>query len=108
MAAIPAAIFVQNAEAAKTPNRPNVIFILMDDAGYGDFGCYNQHKIETPNIDALGPDENPYDERTYSRFKGFINRNHDEEFFLMWTTTLPHTRFSILKSHFLKNNKNFL
>lgn len=35
MAAIPAAIFVQNAEAAKTPNRPNVIFILMDDAG----GC---------------------------------------------------------------------
>lgn len=35
MAAIPAAIFVQNAETAKTPNRPNVIFILMDDAG----GC---------------------------------------------------------------------
>lgn len=34
--------------------RPNVIFILMDDAGYGDFGCYGQQKIETPNIDALG------------------------------------------------------
>ena len=33
--------------------RPNVIFILMDDAGYGDFGCYGQQKIETPNIDAL-------------------------------------------------------
>lgn len=33
--------------------RPNVIFILMDDAGYGDFGCYGQSKIETPNIDAL-------------------------------------------------------
>ena len=33
--------------------RPNVIFILMDDAGYGDFGCYWQQKIETPNIDAL-------------------------------------------------------
>lgn len=33
--------------------RPNVIFILMDDAGYGDFGCYGQTKIETPNIDAL-------------------------------------------------------
>ena len=38
----------------KTPERkPNVIFILMDDAGYGDFGCYGQQKIETPNIDAL-------------------------------------------------------
>lgn len=33
--------------------KPNVIFILMDDAGYGDFGCYGQQKIETPNIDAL-------------------------------------------------------
>ena len=33
--------------------RPNVIFILMDDAGYGDFGCYGQQKSETPNIDAL-------------------------------------------------------
>ena len=32
---------------------PNVIFILLDDAGYGDFGCYGQSKIETPNIDAL-------------------------------------------------------
>ena len=36
-----------------TKARPNVIFILLDDAGYGDFGCYGQTKIETPNIDAL-------------------------------------------------------
>lgn len=35
------------------PEHPNVIFILMDDAGYGDFGCYGQQKTETPNIDAL-------------------------------------------------------
>ncbi|MBQ9138702.1 MAG: arylsulfatase [Alistipes sp.] len=33
--------------------RPNVIFILLDDAGYGDFGCYGQTKIQTPNIDAM-------------------------------------------------------
>ena len=33
--------------------RPNVIFILMDDAGYGDFGCYGQTRIETPNIASL-------------------------------------------------------
>jgi arylsulfatase len=33
--------------------KPNIIFILMDDAGYGDFGCYGQTKTETPNIDAL-------------------------------------------------------
>ena len=35
------------------PPRPNIVFILMDDAGYGDFGCYGQQKIETPNIDSL-------------------------------------------------------
>ena len=38
-----------NADAEK----PNVIFILMDDAGYGDFSCYGQIHTETPNIDAL-------------------------------------------------------
>ncbi|MBQ7856349.1 MAG: arylsulfatase [Alistipes sp.] len=44
----------QAANAAdKGEKRPNVIFILLDDAGYGDFGCYGQTKIETPNIDAL-------------------------------------------------------
>ena len=38
---------------AQESDKPNIIFILMDDAGYGDFGCYGQTKTETPNIDAL-------------------------------------------------------
>ena len=33
--------------------KPNVIFILADDAGYGDFGCYGAEKICTPNIDSI-------------------------------------------------------
>ena len=33
--------------------RPNIIFILCDDMGYGDLGCYGQQYIQTPNIDKL-------------------------------------------------------
>lgn len=33
--------------------KPNVIFIMADDMGYGDLGCYGQQLIETPNIDKL-------------------------------------------------------
>ena len=32
---------------------PNIIYILADDLGYGELGCYGQRKIETPNIDRL-------------------------------------------------------
>ena len=40
----------------QSDNRPNIIYILMDDLGYGDLGCYGQQKIETPNIDKLRED----------------------------------------------------
>lgn len=33
--------------------RPNIIYILCDDLGYGDLSCYGQKKFETPNIDGL-------------------------------------------------------
>jgi len=37
----------------KSPSRPNIIFIMADDMGYGDLGCYGQKHIQTPNIDKL-------------------------------------------------------
>lgn len=33
--------------------RPNVVFILADDLGWGDLSCYGQQKFNTPNIDSL-------------------------------------------------------
>ena len=45
------ALLAQQAMAAD--GRPNIIFILADDMGYGDLACYGNRYIQTPNIDRL-------------------------------------------------------
>jgi arylsulfatase A-like enzyme len=41
------------ADAPRTGGKPNVIFIVVDDLGYGELGCYGGKEIPTPQIDAL-------------------------------------------------------
>ncbi len=38
---------------AQPPARPNIVFILADDLGYGDLSCYGQQNFRTPNIDRM-------------------------------------------------------
>ena len=39
--------------------QPNIIYILVDDLGYGDLGCYGQQILHTPNIDQLAAEGIP-------------------------------------------------
>ena len=47
--------FVPATAQKKAPvaDKPNIIFILCDDMGYGDLACYGQKYIQTPNLDRM-------------------------------------------------------
>jgi len=51
--ALCATIVGSAAQSAETARTPNIVFILTDDLGYGEVGCYGQKVIQTPNIDRM-------------------------------------------------------
>ncbi len=42
-----------NQDSQGRQERPNIVFIMADDLGYGELGCYGQEKIQTPRIDRM-------------------------------------------------------
>ncbi|MCK4998246.1 MAG: arylsulfatase [Anaerohalosphaera sp.] len=51
-ASICVGVGLKEAAGADT-KKPNIIYIMADDLGYGELGCYGQKLIKTPNIDAM-------------------------------------------------------
>lgn len=53
--AVVAVLFARDCDVAAegVADRPNIVFIMADDLGYGDLGCYGQTEISTPRIDQL-------------------------------------------------------
>lgn len=52
-AVVPIVTGPASAADQRSLNGPNVIFLMADDMGWGDVGCYGQKHIQTPNIDRL-------------------------------------------------------
>ena len=46
-------LFINSTLKIQAQEKPNVVYILVDDLGYGDVGCYGATKVKTPNIDKL-------------------------------------------------------
>ena len=46
-------LLIQSLAFSLGSTKPNVIFIMADDLGYGDLGCFGGEKISTPNVDQL-------------------------------------------------------
>ncbi|MFZ5833740.1 MAG: sulfatase, partial [Planctomycetota bacterium] len=54
VAVLSAGSFVEHVRAADRPAQPpNVLFILADDLGWGDLGCYGHRLLRTPNLDRM-------------------------------------------------------
>jgi arylsulfatase A-like enzyme len=53
LSAVVATALAATPVASAAPQKPNIVYVLADDVGYGDLGCYGATKVPTPNLDKL-------------------------------------------------------
>ena len=71
---------------AAEPLKPNIVYILADDLGYGDLGCYNPaSKIPTPNMDRLAKEGVRFTDAHFEK-----TAKGGKPFFLYLPLTSPH------------------
>lgn len=49
--------------------KPNIVFIIADDLGYGDLSCYGATKVKTPRIDSLAAAGRKFTGSTHSDYE---------------------------------------
>src|SRR5205823_1068038 len=60
--------------------KPNLIFILADDLGYGELGCYAQDRMRTPRCDRMAAEALP-NKKGFDFFYGFLNQTHAHNYY---------------------------
>ncbi len=81
--AVCASPWAATAQTAPPAKRPNIVFVLLDDAGFSDFGAYGS-EIQTPTIDQLA--------KTGVRFTNFHTASTCESSRAMLHTGIDHHR----------------
>ena len=51
--AAPALLTLLLSSALRAADKPNIVYIMADDLGYGELGCFGQTKIKTPSLDRM-------------------------------------------------------
>ena len=66
------AVYSGRADVLGDRTAPNIIFIMADDLGYGDPGCYGGTRIHTPNIDRLAQEASEKFEASTDNFQAVV------------------------------------
>ena len=59
--------WVGPARAESLSEKPNILFILTDDQGYGDLGCHGNPTLKTPNLDARVGEQEVFTQKSVKR-----------------------------------------